>query len=380
MAQATVNAPGGLSKAIAEAEKARVAAEEARKSTFAEWQEQVESGAWKGEKGDAGAIKIIPVHELPTEDIAEDAIYLIPRDSSEEENVFDEYIYVDGAWERLFGAGVAVNLDDYVKKMASPEAGANALYGIDATGAPKMFVVRVGQAANAIQISDGFGCLSAATPRYDNHAANKGYVDGGFIPRINFTGSSGYKMYVNDQNNQLKEMVIAFSNTVPTGYRIPVANGSGCLAVANPTEDKHAANKKYVDNLFKLSRGIRGADEVFEDKCAGYSATVGMALNDWLYDYSYGGRGIYSVYKYNVQGLSRVTFLGYLYGTLDNSESKRNIFMAYHDNGSCVQATDNIAVTPATSGDGPFTVDIPQGVNYIYFSTTYGTDPVIWGS
>lgn len=77
----------------------------------------------QGEKGEPGVIKFIPVIELPTENIAEDAIYLVPSDSSGEENVFDEYIYVGGAWEKLSSAGVAVNLDEYVKKTDAANAG-----------------------------------------------------------------------------------------------------------------------------------------------------------------------------------------------------------------------------------------------------------------
>ena len=69
-----------------------------------------------GADGKDGAIKLIVVNELPTNNIDESAIYLLPSDSSAEENTFDEYIYVDGTWEKIGSAGVAVNLDDYVKE------------------------------------------------------------------------------------------------------------------------------------------------------------------------------------------------------------------------------------------------------------------------
>ena len=55
------------------------------------------------------------VSELPTENI-EEVIYLVPSPDAEGDNTFDEYIYIDGAWEKLGNAVVKVNLDEYVKK------------------------------------------------------------------------------------------------------------------------------------------------------------------------------------------------------------------------------------------------------------------------
>ena len=69
----------------------------------------------KGEKGDAGAVKLIPVNELPTENIENDAIYLLPKENPAEENVFDEYVYANGNWEKLSG-GASIDLSDYATK------------------------------------------------------------------------------------------------------------------------------------------------------------------------------------------------------------------------------------------------------------------------
>lgn len=66
--------------------------------------------------GTVGTISFMIVTELPTEDIAENAIYLLPSENAAEPNMFDEYIYTNGAWEQIGSAGVAVNLDEYVKK------------------------------------------------------------------------------------------------------------------------------------------------------------------------------------------------------------------------------------------------------------------------
>ena len=69
----------------------------------------------KGDKGDAGSIKFIIVNELPTENIDESAMYLKPSTNPEEQNTYEEYVYVSGVWESLGSAKVEVNLEDYVK-------------------------------------------------------------------------------------------------------------------------------------------------------------------------------------------------------------------------------------------------------------------------
>lgn len=69
----------------------------------------------KGDKGDAGSIKFIVVTELPIESIDESAIYMKSLADSEEQNKYEEFIYVDGEWESLGTAQVEVNLEDYVK-------------------------------------------------------------------------------------------------------------------------------------------------------------------------------------------------------------------------------------------------------------------------
>jgi hypothetical protein len=69
----------------------------------------------KGDKGDAGAINFKVVNDLPSENI-ENAIYLVPSDREEDTSLFDEYIYVNGRWEKIGSAGIEINLDEYVKQ------------------------------------------------------------------------------------------------------------------------------------------------------------------------------------------------------------------------------------------------------------------------
>lgn len=79
----------------------------------------------KGDKGDAGAIKFEIVASLPTTEIQEDTIYLLPITPDEDDNNYEEYIYVNGEWELLGKIGVHIDLSDYVKNTDYAGSGNN---------------------------------------------------------------------------------------------------------------------------------------------------------------------------------------------------------------------------------------------------------------
>lgn len=54
------------------------------------------------------------VNVLPTENISTSTIYLVPSTTPGEENIYDEYIYVNGDWEHI--GSTSVDLSDYVTK------------------------------------------------------------------------------------------------------------------------------------------------------------------------------------------------------------------------------------------------------------------------
>lgn len=54
------------------------------------------------------------VNALPTENISTSTIYLVPSTTPGEENIYDEYIYVNGNWEHI--GSTTVDLSDYVTK------------------------------------------------------------------------------------------------------------------------------------------------------------------------------------------------------------------------------------------------------------------------
>lgn len=85
----------------------------------------------EGPQGKPGSIKFIVVNELPTENIDESAIYMKSSNNPEEQNTYEEFIYVNETWESLGIAQVEVDLTEYIKntdKATSTQAGIVSFY------------------------------------------------------------------------------------------------------------------------------------------------------------------------------------------------------------------------------------------------------------
>lgn len=61
--------------------------------------------------GRISSLELIKVDALPTENIKTSAIYLVPSDQIEENNIYTEYIYMDGKWEII--GDTSVDLSQY---------------------------------------------------------------------------------------------------------------------------------------------------------------------------------------------------------------------------------------------------------------------------
>lgn len=68
---------------------------------------------------EVNAFDIKIVEELPTEDIRTKVIYFVPKIDEEEQNVYDEYIYINNRWEHI--GSTKVDLTDYYKKEETDE-------------------------------------------------------------------------------------------------------------------------------------------------------------------------------------------------------------------------------------------------------------------
>lgn len=69
----------------------------------------------QGEPGVPGAVKFIVVAELPTQDIQTDAIYLVPSDDPQTQDLYNEYMYINNNWELLGQKQITVDLSNYVQ-------------------------------------------------------------------------------------------------------------------------------------------------------------------------------------------------------------------------------------------------------------------------
>lgn len=58
----------------------------------------------------------LPVAELPTSDIKTDKIYLVPATDTAEDNVYDEYLYVEDQWEKFGSVQAKADLSGYYTK------------------------------------------------------------------------------------------------------------------------------------------------------------------------------------------------------------------------------------------------------------------------
>ena len=134
----------------------------------------------------SGSIEFIIVTELPTEGI-KSTIYLIPAAEGAEDNAYDEYIYTNGAWEKIGSAAVKVDMSQYLEKTTT-SASLNRVYGVMQDGTQKLFNASVNPFGNAVVLYAGGGVIRVNAPTADSHATNKAYVDAAIA---SVSGTSG---------------------------------------------------------------------------------------------------------------------------------------------------------------------------------------------
>ena len=63
---------------------------------------------------DLTGLKKLIVETLPSEDIDENTIYLVPKQTAEQNDYYDEYLYINNSWEHI--GSTQVDMDGYVQK------------------------------------------------------------------------------------------------------------------------------------------------------------------------------------------------------------------------------------------------------------------------
>jgi hypothetical protein len=132
---------------------------------------------------------------------------------------------------------------NFVAKDA-PKGTATILYGLTSEGAVVHRVVNTAATPTqgTIPIYRENGTLAAGTPTETYHAANKGYVDAGFLAKTTVTSEMLLTQKVNGSTDKL-----GFDIAVKPYYIVRRDGNSQIEVVEVPTAANHATSKAYVD-------------------------------------------------------------------------------------------------------------------------------------
>ena len=174
------------------------------------------------------------VTELPTEEIKTNTIYMVPNAGSEAQNVYDEYLYVNGSWE-LIGT-TATDLTGY---------------------ATETYVDTAVSDAKA-ELETYIGSQGFATETYTDTAVSdaktelKGYVDSeisdakteleGYVDNAVSDAISDVETYVNTNFAPINNAALTGIPTVPD-----LESNAGGTQIANKNYVE-----SYVNNMFLL--------------------------------------------------------------------------------------------------------------------------------
>ena len=104
----------------------------------------------------SGKLNISVVDALPTSDISTTTFYLVPKETAQEKNIYDEYINTDGTesgWEIIGAVSTSVDLSEYYKKSEVDTLIANKVNTSDLV--PSKFIGTKAVIGN--QVSSGVG-------------------------------------------------------------------------------------------------------------------------------------------------------------------------------------------------------------------------------
>lgn len=190
-------------------------------------------------------------------------IYLVPKAEKQTQDLFDEYLWINGAWEWVTTKQVEVNLDDYVKNTDYAEHN-------------KGGVVKVSHGNNAKHIyRDNQGNLRLGNTN-ENITTKSGEqairnIDLDYAIKVGLTTNTE-TLTDEEKASALKWLGALKKPTLPTRgsvvtiggdgtvgtsnmvhesatrWSLPIRDDKGCIKTANPVADLDAATKKYVDD------------------------------------------------------------------------------------------------------------------------------------
>lgn len=216
----------------------------------------------------AGKLNISVVDALPTSDISTTTFYLVPKETAQEKNIYDEYINTDGTeggWELIGAVSTSVDLSEYYKKSE-----------VDAL------------LANKVNTSDLVPSKFSGTKVVIGNQVSGGGTGG--IETVRYNADTDYiELLFNDAWSEWKRAGLQWLDNDPVYIRLEVTEITGGSYVqfsdllfedadgnALAFEDTCAVKASGSNTDGALTKGIDGDQET--KICIGFSTSV-----DWWY-------------------------------------------------------------------------------------------------
>jgi len=141
------------------------------------------------------------VEELPTQDISTTTIYLVPKNPSETNNAYDEYIYVSNNWE--FIGSTEVDLTDYVKNT-------------DYASSSKGGVIKANESQFGTKVSSTTGTLYGEAITYNTYQtrSNGYFISKGTLENVITGKDLTTKAYVDGLVGDISSVIDAINGEV----------------------------------------------------------------------------------------------------------------------------------------------------------------------
>lgn len=161
----------------------------------------------------SGRLERSVVQSLPTTDISDHTIYLVPKTNTGTRNIYDEYMYINGAWEKI--GDTEVDLTNYVQKPITTQNNKAYIYMngslvvVDASdipfvNSPITFDASVTNVELALEWLDDH-----KAPMPDNIADNKRYVMyNGVWTELQIQTPSSYQISYDGELSHLRAITV----------------------------------------------------------------------------------------------------------------------------------------------------------------------------
>ena len=176
------------------------------------------------------------VQAMMNMDIAATALTIMARDSNGRTKVAAPSADGDAANKKYCDDG-----------FVSKQTGASAMYkvyGKSTSGDQGMLDVTSEKHGATLAFRDANGTTKFGTPTDSEHAATKGYVDGGFVAKDTAV-TSFPRLYSKNPDGTQGFLVVNMYTS--TEGNVPIYQSGGRLVVGAPTSNSDAATKQYVD-------------------------------------------------------------------------------------------------------------------------------------